>query len=129
MAEIEKKNTKSGLSAKKKDELINIIIRKDNTELSLKKTIDELTADNSNLSEKLKESNNNISILTDNQKHHNKKYNELLIEKQNLEEKINRLNSEIGTVNKSNIDLTNRISNRNIALIVLSIALIIAIIF
>lgn len=129
MAETEKKNTKSGLSAKKKDELINIILRKDNTENVLKTQI-----------ESLKLENKNIKDDCENIKTHNKDLNEKLIsltnknkniitEKQKLEEKLAFVNKEAEIINKTNRDLTDRISNRNIALIILSIALIIAIIF
>lgn len=119
------KNTKTSLREKKKDELVAIILRKDDVELKLKSELEHANAqkdavlselntlrkDYSNLKDECESLNktieinkNNISKLTDELKSSNNKISVLTEEKKHLQSKNNTMNTELEnratTINK-----------------------------
>lgn len=137
------KNTKTSLREKKKDELIAIILRKDDVEIKLKSELEHANAQKdanlsevnrlkkeySNLEDECKSLNeridtdkHNISKLTDELKSSNTKISNLTKEKDGLQSKINTMNVELE--NRNTVINELRTANKNKIIVSLIIAII-----
>ena len=140
------KNTKTSLREKKKDELIAIILRKDDVEIKLKSELEHanaqkdanlselnrlkkdysiLTDERDSLNEHIDTDKNNISKLTDELKSSNSKISKLTEEKNHLQSKNNTMHTEL----ENRAAIINKLKNTNSrSLIIIAIIAIIGII-
>lgn len=84
---------KSDLTFKKKQELVDIILRKDNVEKELKDKNEELSCQVSKLTDEIKSSNLKISNLTNEKKELQSKNNSMHTELENKDFLINNLSN------------------------------------
>lgn len=133
------KITKTSLRDKKKDELIAIILRKDDVEIKLKSELEHantqkdtnlselnrlkkdysiLTDERDSLNERIDTDKNNISKLTDELKSSNSKISKLTEEKNHLQSKNNTMHTEL----ENRAAIINKLKNtnsRNLVIIVI----------
>lgn len=124
------KNTKTSLREKKKDELIAIILRKDDVEIKLKSELEQANAkkddtfsklnalkkeysnledQNKTLNERIDDNKNVISKLTDELKSANNKISALTEEKNHLQSKNNTMHVEL----ENRAAIINKLKNIN----------------
>ena len=124
------KNTKTSLREKKKDELIAIILRKDDVEIKLKSELEHANAqkdanlsefnrlkkdysilidERDSLNERIDTDKHNISKLTDELKSSNSKISKLTEEKNHLQSKNNTMHTEL----ENRAAIINELENTN----------------
>ena len=116
---------KSELTFMKKEELVNIILRKDNVEKELKEKNEELTSQVNKLTEAQKEINKKNEELVNAQKESNKKNGNLTSEIATLKETIKELRTRISEKENEIFNVKHNSSIKTIAIVVLAVIAII----
>lgn len=123
------KARKTKLNNKSKDDLIAIILRKDDVEKKLTSKLDDAKEKVTKLTDALAESNKKMNDEILNNASLKAKNTNLKTENQNLKEDFNSAKTEIATIKERNELLSSSISKKNVIITILAGIAIIAVVF